>query len=83
MLSQASDSGRRIGGHIMTLFLFTKSDFLTTLLPVVSVSRISCMFPDMTLLDLVCLGECSPSPRNPHSGYHTVDMDPCPEIRHI
>lgn len=34
MLSQASDSGRRIGGHIMTLFLFTKSDFLTTLLPV-------------------------------------------------
>ncbi|KAG2346508.1 hypothetical protein BDR05DRAFT_878479 [Suillus weaverae] len=34
MLSQALDSGRRIRGHIMTLFLFTKSDVLTTLLPV-------------------------------------------------
>ncbi|KAG1745718.1 UbiA prenyltransferase family [Suillus lakei] len=34
MLSQAFDSGRRISGHIMTLFLFTKSDVLTTLLPV-------------------------------------------------
>lgn len=80
MLSQASDSGRRIGGHIMTLFLFTKSDFLTTLLPVVSVPKTGRMFPDTTLLDLVCLGECSPSPRNPHSGHHTVDMDPHPEI---
>ncbi|KAG2360756.1 UbiA prenyltransferase family [Suillus spraguei] len=34
MLSQALDSGRRISGHIVTLFLFTKSDVLTTLLPV-------------------------------------------------
>ncbi|KAG1732896.1 UbiA prenyltransferase family-domain-containing protein [Suillus paluster] len=34
MLSQALDSGRRISGHIMTLFLFTKSDILTTLLPI-------------------------------------------------
>ncbi|KAG0704013.1 UbiA prenyltransferase family [Suillus ampliporus] len=34
MLSQASDSSRRITGHIMTLFLFTKSDVLTTLLPI-------------------------------------------------
>jgi hypothetical protein len=80
MLSQASDSGRRIGGHIMTLFLFTKSDFLTTLLPVVSVPNIGHMFPDTTLLDLVCFGKCSPSLRNPHSGNHTVDMDPHPEI---
>ncbi|KAG0704019.1 hypothetical protein DFH29DRAFT_874115 [Suillus ampliporus] len=30
MLSQASDSSRRISGHIMTLFMFTKSDVLTT-----------------------------------------------------
>lgn len=34
MLSQALDSGRRINGHIMTLFLFTKSDVLTVLIPI-------------------------------------------------
>ncbi|OAX38628.1 hypothetical protein K503DRAFT_740916 [Rhizopogon vinicolor AM-OR11-026] len=34
MLSQAIDSGRRISGHILTLFLFTKSDVLTTLIPI-------------------------------------------------
>ncbi|KAG1813616.1 UbiA prenyltransferase family [Suillus subaureus] len=34
MLSQALDSGRRISGHIMTLFLFTKSDLLTVLIPI-------------------------------------------------
>jgi hypothetical protein len=35
MLSQAIESGRRISGHILTLFLFTKSDVLTTLIPIV------------------------------------------------
>ncbi|KAJ8593335.1 hypothetical protein M405DRAFT_762134 [Rhizopogon salebrosus TDB-379] len=34
MLSQATESGRRISGHILTLFLFTKSDVLTTLIPI-------------------------------------------------
>ncbi|OJA07745.1 hypothetical protein AZE42_08985 [Rhizopogon vesiculosus] len=35
MLSQATDSGHGISGHIMTLFLFTKSDILTGLIPLV------------------------------------------------
>ena len=35
MLSTAIDSCRRINGHIITLFLFTKSDILTGLIPLV------------------------------------------------
>ncbi|OJA13433.1 hypothetical protein AZE42_13358 [Rhizopogon vesiculosus] len=34
MFSQAIGSGRRISGHILTLYLFTKSDVLTTLIPI-------------------------------------------------
>ena len=38
MLSQAIESSRRISGHLLTLFLFTKSDVLTTLIPIVRTS---------------------------------------------
>ncbi|OAX33127.1 hypothetical protein K503DRAFT_700948 [Rhizopogon vinicolor AM-OR11-026] len=41
MLSQAIDSGHGISEHIVTLFLFTKSDILTGLIPLVHVFVLS------------------------------------------
>jgi len=35
MLSQVIESSRRISERTLTLFLFTKSDVLTTLIPIV------------------------------------------------
>ncbi|KAG2030759.1 UbiA prenyltransferase family [Suillus americanus] len=54
MLSQALDSGRRISGHIMTLLLFTKSDVLTTLLPVTLFALANAPHPHATrILDII------------------------------
>lgn len=48
MLSQALDSGRRISGHIVTLFLFTKSDVLTVLIPITLSAFAAAPHPDVT-----------------------------------
>ncbi|KAG2067696.1 hypothetical protein BDR04DRAFT_1211965 [Suillus decipiens] len=48
MLSQAIISGRRISGHIMTLFLFTKSDMLTVLIPITLFTFVAAHHPNMT-----------------------------------
>ncbi|KAG1780031.1 UbiA prenyltransferase family [Suillus placidus] len=54
MLSQALDSGRRISGHIVTLFLFTKSDMLTVLIPITLSAFAAAPHPDVTRIpDLV------------------------------
>ncbi|KAG2033246.1 UbiA prenyltransferase family [Suillus americanus] len=48
MLSQALESGRRISGHIMTLFLFTKSDLLTVLIPITLSTLAAAPHPNVT-----------------------------------
>ncbi|KAG1894188.1 UbiA prenyltransferase family [Suillus fuscotomentosus] len=48
MLSQALESGRRISRHIMTLFLFTKSDVLTVLIPITLSTFAAAPHPDVT-----------------------------------
>ncbi|KAG2135255.1 UbiA prenyltransferase family [Suillus clintonianus] len=48
MLSQALDSGRRISGHIKTLFLFTKSDVVAVLIPITLASFAAARHPDVT-----------------------------------
>ncbi|KAG2039543.1 UbiA prenyltransferase family [Suillus americanus] len=50
MLSQALESGRRISGHIMTLFLFTKSDVLTVLIPTTLSAFAAAPHPNVTRL---------------------------------
>ncbi|KAG1786893.1 UbiA prenyltransferase family [Suillus plorans] len=47
MLSQALDSGRRISGYIMTLFLFTKSDVFTVLIPITLSTFAAASHPDI------------------------------------
>ncbi|KAG2110132.1 UbiA prenyltransferase family [Suillus clintonianus] len=48
MLSQALDSGRRISGHIKTLFLFTKSDVIGVLIPITLSVFASARHPNVT-----------------------------------
>ncbi|KAG2067722.1 hypothetical protein BDR04DRAFT_1026565 [Suillus decipiens] len=55
MLSQALDSGRRISAHIMTLFLFTKSDILTTLLPVTLFALANAPHPNATRILVIMI----------------------------
>ncbi|KAG1837950.1 UbiA prenyltransferase family [Suillus tomentosus] len=47
MLTQALDSGRRIRRHIMTLFLFTKSDVFTVLIPITLSTFAAASHPDI------------------------------------
>ena len=77
MLSTAIDSCRRINGHIITLFLFTKSDIMTVVIPLVRTLYYACLSYILMIceLDSLCLGNCSPSRAGPYSRNDHLDMD--------
>ena len=72
-----------IGYHLYTIFLFTKNDILTAIIPVVSTVLTSlrpCSLHNLTP-DIVFYRLCAAMQPHPHLAYHLLDLAPYPTVR--